>query len=125
VRLLVHDVRRHDEVIVSPPDDAAVMAEPDGLPAVVDPSQDLDRSALADVGEARHANGMEARRKKAPGPPVPEVRRITGTAAVPEDVSAVGRPRPRSRGSRRRPRPCRSPRGGCRGSSPRLPPWTS
>src|SRR6267378_3793478 len=53
VRLLIHDVRRDDEVFVAPGDGSHVMAEPDRLPAVVDPREDLDGPALADVGESR------------------------------------------------------------------------
>src|SRR6266568_4147767 len=54
VRLGVHDVRRDDEVVIAPFDRPAVVAQADRLAAVVDPCEDLDRAALADVGELRH-----------------------------------------------------------------------
>src|SRR2546426_1092431 len=54
VGLLVHDVRRDNEVVVPPVDDAAIMAEADRLPAIVDPRKDVDRAALPDVRELGH-----------------------------------------------------------------------
>src|SRR2546427_770587 len=54
VRLPIHDVRRHDEVVVPPLDDAAVVTQADRLSSVEDPSEDVDRAALPDVREPRH-----------------------------------------------------------------------
>src|SRR5205807_7935831 len=69
-RLLVHDVRRHDEVVVAPFHDPDVVAEANRLPAVVDPREDFDRSALADIGEPRHERSgwaLAVRRLRARG----------------------------------------------------------
>src|SRR5437879_7392073 len=54
VRLPIHDVRRHDEVVVPPLDDAAVVTQADRLSSVEDPREDVDRAALPDVREPRH-----------------------------------------------------------------------